>query len=347
MKNQVGFLAIGQCGANITTLMEEKGYKCMYINTSQEDLSTLKNANYIYHIPNSEGSHKNRSVAKKLIAANVEEIINEITKTLSAKYIFVSFSLGGGTGSGISPYLCQSLIARGKIVMPIVVLPSEKESLRALNNACQCVSELDMIENLGSVFFLDNNKHDNKLQINKQFTETLDAFLTTENSSVLGNIDKAEIKTLLQSSGSSILIKLSKEKSTNTDLINKLYDNIYAPIEKDKIVTYIGISKAKECITLDKLVNEIGMPLDDFQGYGSNYTVCMISGLTYPISRLNQIKAIVESDSKKISDNIKDRQILSIEPDNSIDDLLKLTKPKKPDSSKLDTRNFLLNLLTD
>ena len=46
MKEQIGILGVGQCGGNIVSLFEQKGYECAYVNTSMEDLNSLKNAKY-------------------------------------------------------------------------------------------------------------------------------------------------------------------------------------------------------------------------------------------------------------------------------------------------------------
>ena len=43
MKEQMGILGVGQCGGNIVSLFEQKGYECAYVNTSMEDLNSLKN----------------------------------------------------------------------------------------------------------------------------------------------------------------------------------------------------------------------------------------------------------------------------------------------------------------
>ena len=59
----IGFIGVGQAGGNIVQLFERKGYPVMYINTSQEDLNTLKDSKYVYHITNGEGANKDRDKA--------------------------------------------------------------------------------------------------------------------------------------------------------------------------------------------------------------------------------------------------------------------------------------------
>ena len=54
MKNKIGFIAVGQAAGNIGLLLEQRGYKVLYINTSQEDLNTLPGAKFKHHIKNGE-----------------------------------------------------------------------------------------------------------------------------------------------------------------------------------------------------------------------------------------------------------------------------------------------------
>ena len=71
MKNEIGFVCIGQAGGNIGNLFDELGFNVLYINTSQEDLDTLKGAKHVYHIPGGEGCSKNRDKAKGVLASNL------------------------------------------------------------------------------------------------------------------------------------------------------------------------------------------------------------------------------------------------------------------------------------
>jgi hypothetical protein len=42
MREQFGVLALGQAGGNIGKEFEDLGYTTVYVNTSKEDLSTIK-----------------------------------------------------------------------------------------------------------------------------------------------------------------------------------------------------------------------------------------------------------------------------------------------------------------
>ena len=77
MKKKISFVAVGQAAGNIGRLFEQKGYAVIYVNTSQEDLDTLENAKFKYHIPQGEGCNKDRRKAKQLVIDDFDNIALE------------------------------------------------------------------------------------------------------------------------------------------------------------------------------------------------------------------------------------------------------------------------------
>lgn len=49
LKNSIRFLGIGQAGANVTQMLEKKGYKTYYINLAKQDLDLISSPNK-YHM---------------------------------------------------------------------------------------------------------------------------------------------------------------------------------------------------------------------------------------------------------------------------------------------------------
>ena len=230
MKEQIGILGVGQCGGNIVSLFEQKGYECAYVNTSMEDLNSLKNAKYKIHVKGGEGASKNRKAVLQLAAESIDNIIGRINELLPQKYLVVCFSAGGGTGSGLSPFLCSYLAQTGRVVIPVVVLPDhEKESVKTCENAYNCCKDLSTAQGLGTMFLLDNGK-DDKFIINSQFVREFDAMINMTTISSYGNVDISEIKTMLSTSGIAIISKLSKAKSFASQILHSFKDNIYVDI---------------------------------------------------------------------------------------------------------------------
>lgn len=307
MKSKVGLIAVGQAGGNIGVKLQEKGYNVLFVNTSEEDLDTLEKAKFKHHIKGGEGCNKDRNKAKELVIENFDEIFTEIDNKIKEDFIYVIFSTGGGTGSGASPMLIDLLIQNAeKKVGAITIIPSENEPLKTHINAYECFKELAGIEGIGSTIVLDNNACENKLSINKDFVEAFDMMLDMpSHRDVRGNIDKAELKEIIETRGMLTVTSVEQKESTIANLIATLKNNIYAPIENDKVITYIGLLAANQ-LDLVELKKEVGNYLDAFQGYtDEGPTVCVLAGLSLPFTRLEEIKTKVMEVQETVKRNLQ------------------------------------------
>ena len=216
MKNSICFLGIGQAGSNIALGFERLGYNTAYLNTSKEDLDSLKYAKHKIHIRGGEGASKNRQAVLELAAESIDEILEHITSVLTQEYVMLIFSTGGGTGSGLGPVLASYLIGIGRKVTIATILPDEKESPKTCENSYNTCVDISNIQKLGAVFLLDNNRCDDRFSLNDVFVKDIDALLNLNNCSRFGNIDKSEIKTMLTTPGLAMITRQSKAKSTAT-----------------------------------------------------------------------------------------------------------------------------------
>lgn len=247
IRSDVGFVCIGQAAGNIGLLFEEKGYNVLYINTSSEDLALLKNAKHVYHVPNGEGCAKDRDKAKYHLANDIDHLLDLIETKVPQKNVFVVFASGGGTGSGISPYLLNILVEKfstdedgelsanpAKLFSAITILPSDSEPLQPAINSYSCCKEILDIENLGTVFFIDNNSMEDKMKINKVFVSELDTVLSIPalHKSVKGNVDKAEIKKVIfETHGMGKILCRPRERGTAECIIHDLNASVRVKIE--------------------------------------------------------------------------------------------------------------------
>lgn len=302
MKQKLSFIALGQAGGNIGKLLEQKGFSVLYLNTSLEDLNTLENVKYKYHITGGEGCNKDRKKAKQLLIEDFDNIMTEIETTLGTELIFVIFASGGGTGSGCAPMLIDLLLDEGKRVGSIVILPSIEESIKAQMNAYECFGELIQIKESASCFIIDNTKGE-KMVLNQQAVEDICSFLSIPEryQSKKGNIDWAEIEESLCTHGMSTIIQAQGKSSAN--LIQQLQQNEFAMIEHDQVIKYITAVLASESILPD-LEKIVGNPLDRFLTYTKEQTICCLLGLSYPESRFEQMYQKVEEEKERIAKNL-------------------------------------------
>ena len=289
MKNSVGFLGIGQAGSNIALGFERLGYNVAYLNTSKEDLDSLKYAKHKIHIRGGEGASKNRKAVLQLAAESIDDILSDITSILTQEYMVLIFAAGGGTGSGLGPAIAAYLSSINRKVIIATVLPNDKESPRTCENAYNTCVDISGLQNIGAVFLLDNSNIEDKFSLNDIFVKDIDNLLTLNNCSKFGNIDKSEIKTMLTTPGLSMITRQSKAKSTAPFIISGLTDNIYAKVET-KSPVIVGISTTNRSLDFDDIYCEIGHPYDDFRGISNINTLCIACGYQWPVRRLEALK---------------------------------------------------------
>lgn len=336
MKKKISFVAVGQAAGNIGKLFEQKGYAVIYVNTSQEDLDTLKQAKFKYHIPQGEGCNKDRRKAKQLVIDDFDNIAAEIESKVKAEMIFVMFASGGGTGSGAGPMLIDLLIDEGKTVGAITIIPASDESPKSHMNSYECFSELTKISGTGSCFIIDNGNGE-KLELNAVFADSLAAFLEIpeKHNSIKGNIDKAEIMETLKAHGVSVVV-CSKGKES-ADVIQAVKESVLAPLEPDRVVKYITASLAGN-VRMADLEKAFGTPLDNFQTFNDDETICCISGLTYPKARLDVVYNKVAENKEQIKKSLEATRETELKEDiNFLDDMepaRKKAEPKKPQSKR-------------
>ena len=190
--------------------------------------------------------------------------------------------------------------------MVITVLPNTRtESLKALENAYNTLCEIEQLEEPGATFILDNDRLGDKLKINELFFTYLDALLTNNSTSKYGNADTEEIQVMLQTPGMAVITLLDKDKTNTQQIINSFQNNIYAPLEEDKVLTYSMIICAGlgAGVNTEEINAEFGKPYDCFRGYESDITICMLSGLSLPYAKLKEIQKQLESSKDTINRN--------------------------------------------
>lgn len=299
--NFYGFLGIGQAGGNLTRKFEEAGYPCVVANSSVEDLAT-RNAKNKLHFKNGQGCHKNRMKSKKLLKENIEALIDEVRSKMPAiTTLFICASSSGGTGSGMLAAVAKILSKQlGINICIVTILPDKSENFQSYANTVELFQELEKISDcIGATFILDNSKHKDKMKINEIFFTHLDALLANENGGDYGCLDRSEIDNLLSTSGMAILSKLGKDNEDKL-LPSLISNNIYAPIEQNKVIRYMGIMSCNKNIELDEIYSQVGTPIDTYIGTNSACYVCALMGLTLPKTRLNEIKSMAQTSAEII-----------------------------------------------
>lgn len=339
-----GFLGIGQFGTNVTKSFEEVGYPCVVANSSTEDLMT-RNAKNKLHFKNGQGCHRDRRKSKQLLKENLKQLIDEVkAKMPSMTTLFICASAAGGTGSGMLAAVSKILAEELRInICLVTVLPDNSESYQAFANVVELFKEIEQLDCIGAVFVLDNAKNQDKLKINDIFFTHLHTILMNENGGNYGCLDRSEIDKLLSVPGMAVIAKVGKDNRDK--LIPALVSsNIYAPIEQNKVVSYIGYLSCGVKADISDLFLEVGTPIDTYIGTNAPSYSCMLTGLSLPKTRLVEIMGLAKNNVEIIQNNIK-----SVEEslfDDSMDFLTAFEeKPKKKQEKKLTSLDILNEFL--
>ena len=335
MREQFGIIGIGACGSNIANLFENKNYSTVYVNSSMEDLNSIKGVHKL-HIVGAEGAAKDRKRVLQLAMESFEDIVQKIESIITQKYVVVIFSAGGGTGSGLSIPILKYLTQIGKTCIPVMVLPDGRSSAKMNENAYNACVELMSVQGLGATFLLDNAKGD-KFAINNKFVCEFDTFVTIKNSSVYGNFDTSERKQILACPGVAVIGKLSRTRSTAPEIIESLRNGIYAEVEA-KSCYYLGVITSNKSLDINSISAELGGCYDTFLGISEATTIAVVSGLQFPKNKIIQFKNKFEEAVKNINSSNFIQDMTPLEPLKGLSFEREQVKPTNP-------RDLLMGLL--
>ena len=361
-------LGFGNCGNQIADLaMKMYQIPGIAINSSQKDLSNIESVTKIV-LGDQKGAGKNRDEAKSFIKLHVatllqqEKLVNLIEES---DLIFIISSIGGGTGSGMAPLMCDILSRKfcEKKFILVEVYPPIGESLAAQQNSLEYLKEVRA--NLPNVAYMayDNNKYANlttpemMTKINKEIVEMLvvfrgDYFYPTP----FNSIDEKDLLGIVGTAGRMAVYILDdiKEKDfdniTIEDAMIDVIKNTSANVEldRDKIVKKIGVitnlnNKLNKLIDSNYLKTQdlVGTPVELFEHVyvskddETNRMILILSGLSVPDDRLTKMLQRIETGLEELA-NVKESSVLDNTETNNIIKELRTQGMKQSDEFNID-----------
>lgn len=312
LKNRMLYVGIGQAGSNMVREMENLGYNSFYINTSYEDLRPLDaDDSIVYHIPNAKGCGKDRNKAINYAINYYGDIINEIdSKFPTCDIVMFFYSLGGGTGSGLAPVLLELITSQNpnKYYGAVAILPHESESILVHSNARESIKQLIEIQDkLCSIHLLDNNKRENFLDINQEFSQLFDRFIDFNETTQKGNIDGEELEKLAIDNGISIILEF-EDDDFKMGIAKAIKESIYADWNND--CNYLGIvlqNEINKTKSLEDIYECFGMPITDFTTFSKDSNLIIATGISFNMTISKQLAALANEKLKRKQELDKNR----------------------------------------
>ena len=213
---QIKVFGVGGSGSNTVSRINNAGVlgvELVALNTDVQALHFCKDQKKILigkNITKGLGAGMDESLGKAAALENKEEIIQALKKT---DMVFVTCGLGGGTGSGASPIICELARSMGILTVAIVTTPFSFEGEQRRQIAKKAMESLK-----GKVDSLLVVQNDKLLKIIDEKTTVSNAFEVCDDilkQAVLGitdlilapaiiNIDFASVVSVMKNSGKAL-----------------------------------------------------------------------------------------------------------------------------------------------
>lgn len=247
---KITVFGVGGGGGNALNHMVETGVKnvdFVAVNTDAQVLDLSKAETKIeigQKITDGLGAGGNPEIGRKA----AEESRDEIEKALKGSHmVFIAAGMGGGSGTGAAPIIAEIARELNILTVGVVTMPFGWEGKKRMKQAMKGRKEL--YEKVDTLITIPNNKLREYLQLQNKSFVLMQAFQEVDNvlryavegicSLILEpgliNLDFADIKTVMQKRGSSLMgigeaegeerAKIATEKAMDNPLLEHGIDN--------------------------------------------------------------------------------------------------------------------------
>ncbi len=213
---KIKLVGIGGAGGNALTRMQGllRGVETIALNTDVQDFKMCEASRKI-QIGKAAASGRGAGMNPEIGRQSAEESSEEIEKVLEgAELVFVTCGLGGGTGSGAAPVVARIARSKGILCVAIVTMPFSFEGSERHHIATQAWSQLH--ESVDALITVSNDRVFNVIaadtslkkafwHIDEILREGVRAIYDVIMKPGLINVDFADVKSILQNSGSALL----------------------------------------------------------------------------------------------------------------------------------------------
>jgi cell division protein FtsZ len=268
-------VGIGGAGNNTVSRMQEFQTDCvetLNINTDAHDLyysNATKKILIGKETCNGLGSGNDPDIG----ASAAEEDAQRLAEALNADVVFLTYGLGGGTGTGAAPIIAREAKKNKATVVTFCSIPFSSEGNERRSRAQRGLKEL--VKNTDTLITIPNDnllKFNEKLPILSGFKimdevliRSIREILNLINNCGLINIDYADVRKVLEKCGTypSGLIGVTESLGNETDLINKARLALNNPLLEpdpnkiDKCIVSVSGDHKLSLSKMDKIISTI------------------------------------------------------------------------------------------
>ena len=323
-------IGVGGAGNNTVSRMQDfdsELVETLNINTDAHDLY-YSNSNQKLLIGKEICSGLGSGNDPSIGTAAAEEDIDRLSQVLNADIVFLTFGLGGGTGTGAAPVIAREAKKNNATVVSFCSVPFSSEGTERSLRARKGLEEL--MKYSDTLIPIPNNnllRFNQKLPILAGFKimdevliRSIKEIINLINNCGLINIDYADVKKVLEKKGAypSGLIGITESLGEDTDLIKKaklaLHNPLLEPDTKkvDKCIVSVSGDHQLSLSKIDRIISTISseIPEDASLKFGTSlnpalgskirimalgrgpispYVQAAIHGTEFPHSKIRQL----------------------------------------------------------
>ena len=214
---KIKVIGIGGSGNNVISRMMEadiEGVEFVAINTDAQDLHH-SNAPHKIHIGKNLtrglGAGMNPEIGRKAAEENRDEV-QEATK--GADMVFVTYGLGGGTGTGAGPVIAETAKSSGALTVAVVTRPFSFEGAQRMRVAEEGLNNLK--DHVDTLITINNDRLSQIVDRKTPFGEAFKIVDDVLRQGVQGisdlivqpgiiNVDFADVRAIMSNAGSALM----------------------------------------------------------------------------------------------------------------------------------------------
>lgn len=267
ISSMIKVVGVGGGGCNAVSYMYSKGIEGCQFLVCNTDLKTLDRCSVPSQIRIGDGlgAGTRPEVGREYALTSADRIKDALVDP-NTKMVFVTASLGGGTGTGAAPVVAEICKQAGILTVGVVTLPFATEGKSARMKALDGLDA--MRTSVDSLIVIDNNKlykHYGSLSIWDAFHK-VDEVLSIAVEGILGiiektgyiNVDLNDVQTMMRDSGMALMgTGCGTGENRVADAIYEATDspllNNYDLKKATKVLVNVTCGKSSQGLRMDEL----------------------------------------------------------------------------------------------